>query len=362
MDLKHLLSSCKFIPAYLERKDAARNKLGPYAVELHWTSVCNYKCMHCSYGIRRKSLQSLSRQVIDSLVEDLSAMKVKAVYLSGGGEPTVVHGWAEHAERLIDKGCELALITNGVNIREKHLNVLRRFNYIAVSVYSDNEKVYSAITSGNAFDNQFRLPALIKAGGKYPVVGARCVINKANHKGIVSLYRRAISSGYDYIIFIPVVDYEKRGIEIGEAELESVKVLIDKHYRTFDFSRTNLDSLLKRNISHYERRDYRDDFAQPPAGCCALDIRGNAFVNYDGGVYTCQPHIGREEYCIGNLNEERMSDIWNSKRHVAVIKALNKEFSAGRCRNCRSIAFNKKADEFENSRDAVFEIVKDRFI
>lgn len=84
----------------------------------------------------------------------------------------------------------------------------------------------------------------------------------------------------------------------------------------------------------------------------AINIRANAFVNYCGGVWLCQPHIGDQRYCIGNLNEQRFANIWNSLRHKKVIASLNGAFATGACRNCRSIAFNQAADRYENDASA----------
>ncbi|MBF0438857.1 MAG: radical SAM protein, partial [Magnetococcales bacterium] len=113
VDLKALVDARKFIPFFVARSAIDREKLAPVAIELHWTSDCNYDCVHCSYGSRRQNKGRLSPEVIDALVNHLIALQVKAVYLSGGGEPTLVKGWTEYARRMLDGGIELALITNG---------------------------------------------------------------------------------------------------------------------------------------------------------------------------------------------------------------------------------------------------------
>src|SRR3972149_8237957 len=86
VDLRELLSNKKFIPIYSSRINLNERKLGPVAVELHWTSICNYNCIHCSYGNRRQMRKRLSNEVINSVLKDLITLDVKGVYLSGGGE------------------------------------------------------------------------------------------------------------------------------------------------------------------------------------------------------------------------------------------------------------------------------------
>ncbi|MBF0251652.1 MAG: radical SAM protein [Alphaproteobacteria bacterium] len=341
---RKLLNQDKVLPFYEERKRVDGAELPPLAVELHWTSDCNYDCVHCSYGSRRQAKGRLSTETIQSVVDDLVRLKAKAVYLSGGGEPTMVKGWAGYAETLLDGGVEVALITNGVALRDKDVPVLRRFNYIAVSVYSTVSEEYEAITDSRFFDRQWQVPGMAKAADSKTVIGARCVINKVNYRRILDVYEQAREAGFDYILFIPAVDYEGKGIALGEAELNEVRSSLEDRKESFDPAFTNVRELLERQVHHYAQRDYRDDFARPPLACSSVDYRLNAFVNYCGGVWLCQPHIGNADYCIGNLNDMSFAEIWNAPRHREVTASLNRNFSEGKCDKCRSIRFSQAID------------------
>lgn len=362
-DLRQLLSTEKYLPFYMGRKGLSPLKQPPIAVELHWTSDCNYDCMHCSYGSRRQAKGRLSPDKIQSVVDDLIAMNTSAVYISGGGEPTLIKNWDGYVCQLIDGNVEVSLITNGVALSKAHVDVLQRMNYIAVSVYSTDEEEYQEITGSRFFDRQWFLPEAVKGNeGSQTIVGARCVLNKVNYRNIVSIYLRAKEAGYDYIIFIPAVDYEMRGVGLGTEEQKEMLHLVSQNSALFDPKFTNVNNLLARNASHYVQTDYRDGMASADAGCSAIQIRANAFVNYCGGVWLCQPHIGNPDFRIGSLNDARFSEIWNSTRHQEVIANLNSEFSAGRCRNCRSIALNKIADQFDRGMINLVERPLDPFI
>lgn len=347
IDIKQLLSAEKFLPFYADRKMGCSSELPPLAVELHWTSDCNYDCVHCSYGSRRQSKGRLPSEIIRSVIDDLASLKSSAVYLSGGGEPTLIKGWDHYAVRLIDAGIEVALITNGILLQSAHLAALARMNYIAISIYSTSEDEYSRITGSRFFDKQWSSPQLIKTANTEVIVGARCVINKTNFTNVVNIYGKAIDSGYDYVIFIPAVDYEGRGIGLGLDESDQVKALLKEKQTLFNPKSTNALDLIGRNVSHYHQSDYRLEIAGHSNGCSAIKIRANAFVNFCGGVWLCQPHIGNPTYQIGNLHQNRLREIWNSSRHHEVASLLHREFSNGTCRNCRSIAFNRVADQFD---------------
>lgn len=287
INLKYLLSSKKFVPIYLRRKFLNKRELGPVAAELHWTSVCNYNCIHCSYGNRRQLREELSGEVINSIIEDLIALNVKGVYLSGGGEPTAFSGWDQYAIELMNHGVEVALITNGVILKESHLPALRRMNYIAVSLYSTDEKEYKEITGGKIFAKQFLIPSLLKQEPSDTVIGARCVFNKINYKSVVSIYQSAMKAGFDYIIFIPAIDYEGTGVELHRDEISFLQELLMKNYDQFDVTKTNVDSLIKRKSHYYEPAGYLALSRNAHEGCKAIQIRGNTFINGCTPDITC---------------------------------------------------------------------------
>lgn len=362
-DLRQLLSPEKYLPFYVCRKNLTPQALPPVAVELHWTSDCNYDCTHCSYGSRRQAKGRLLPDKIQSVVNELIAIQTLAVYISGGGEPTLVKNWDDYARQLIDGGIEVSLITNGVLLSKAHADILRRMNYIAVSIYSADEDEYQKITGGRFFDRQWTLSEIIKGSeSAQTIVGARCVLNKINYRSVTSIYLRAREAGFDYIIFIPAVDYEIRGVGLGSVEQEEMLQLISQSSTIFDPKFTNASSLLARNAKHYIQADYRVGMTSANAGCSAIQMRSNAFVNYCGGVWLCQPHIGNSAFKIGSLNDARFSEIWGSARHQEVIANLNREFSAGHCKNCRSIALNRIADQFDSGIVNLPERSQDPFI
>lgn len=342
-NLETLLSAKKFVPHFERRKGADPLSLGPVSVEFHWTSACNYDCVHCSYGNRRKKYLRVSDEQIESTIDDLLSLGVKSAYLAGGGEPTMVKNWDKYAGKLLDNGVEVALVTNGIAIKDADVPLLRRFNYIAVSIYSTNEEHYKAITGSDQFKKQFQLPNMVKGNGSNVVVGARCVINRVNHREVADVYKNAMASGFDYVIFIPAIDYEKKGPEFSEAEAAQIRADLEGNIDIFDPKTTNVRSILNRGLHHYAAKDYRIGIEPPPDSCASIMTRATAWINYDGGVYLCQPHIGNERYCIGNLNNARFKDVWNSPRHREVILALNGNYAAGVCANCRCIEYNRQA-------------------
>lgn len=356
--LNNLIDNSKFIPIYLERKDCPRYALPPLAVEIHPTASCNYNCIHCSYGSRNKKMLSLRPDTMKNLVNSLIKMKVKSVYFSGGGEPATFINWHKYAETLLDNDVDVSLITNGSLLNDETLPVVRRMNYIAVSVYSFYEDIYKKITGGNSFDIYWNLVQRIRTKPARCIIGARCVINSMNYNHIFGIYEKVKNAGYDYIIFIPEIDYERRGISLTKEHIGTLSNDILTHHTKIDVSFTNLLRITEDGFFYYgfEKQEHNSD-------CRAVTLRTNAFINYDGGVWLCQPHIGQKKYCIGNINDDDIASIWNGPRHTDVISRLNAGFKAGNCENCRSIGFNNAVQRYENTANNVsIRIIKDNFI
>jgi len=91
-------------------------------------------------------------------------------------------------------------------------------------------------------------------------------------------------------------------------------------------------------------------------------MRSSAFVNYNGGVYLCQPDIGNNELEIGNLNDSTFKQIWNSDKHHKVIKKLHNRWNQGLCSNCRSIAFNQKIYQYDENTEVDANMKRDPFL
>jgi len=338
--LSTLLDKNKILPFYWERKDLDKIK-SPVSIEFHWTSNCNYDCVHCSYGSRRETTNYLSKETINLLIKDVCSMGVQAVYLSGGGEPTVIKGWHKYAEQLMDHNVKVALITNGVAIKEQQISTVQKMEYVAISVYSTYESRYKKITESNKFNQQFLLPKLIKKNNTETIIGARCVLNDINHDEVVSIYQKAMESDFDYIIFIPAIDYEGRGVLLSEKSKKNIKKVVEKNKELFDNNRTNITNMIKLDVNHYQENNYLENLTQQPDGCKCIQIGTSAFINYDGGVYLCQPDIGNKSLQIGNVNDQHFSQIWRSELHKQVVDNLNIRYDNGQCEHCRSISYNR---------------------
>lgn len=96
--------------------------------------TCNLKCPYCSVT-HRKVHNRISIDVIKDYVEKLMTLGLRAVILTGGGEPTIYPGFNELVQWLkYDCGLSVALITNGTQARRVQGETWRCFSWVRVSI------------------------------------------------------------------------------------------------------------------------------------------------------------------------------------------------------------------------------------
>ncbi len=332
---RDLLNSNKILFHYgkmLEEIAKGRVDFNPIAIEVHPTAVCNHRCIHCSYKERNESRASLPREVMERLVDSIIRMNIRAVYFSGGGEPALYPGLAAYIQKLTGNGVECSILTNGSCFEEMGLiSIADKLNYIAVSVPGVDEAVFETITGTKNLEKVLALPGKIKAacGEHSPVIGSRIVLTNKNYRQVGEFLRVIKERDFDYALFKIVRDYEDNGQGLSGEEEAYLQEEVQK-YGELDDRFTNIKSI----FGYKTLPEFK--------GACWANRYGMlANVSTDGKVYPNIVEIDKEEFCIGDLHEETLEEMWNSSRHAEVKKRSDEKWAGGACRNCRAMAYNR---------------------
>lgn len=125
----------------LFHKDALRDLRSkqnhPIVLHIMPTEVCNLKCVFCSVaqrGSEGKLFHDLTLDQIKFVIGKLQPLGLKAVILSGGGEPTLYKPINELLAYLHAAGLEIGLITNGILLsRNISPANLKRLSWVRIS-------------------------------------------------------------------------------------------------------------------------------------------------------------------------------------------------------------------------------------
>ena len=143
---------------------------------VYLTDRCNSRCVSCDYW--RVGEASLSREHEDRLVDEVGALGVKGVLLSGG-EAMQHPRWVAFSERLVAEGLTVWLLTNGLLLDKQHDDVVRLCGEVIVSMDGADAETYAAIRGVDAFGLVCRgVRRVVEAG--VPVT-LRCTVQAGNY-------------------------------------------------------------------------------------------------------------------------------------------------------------------------------------
>lgn len=114
----------------------------PILVTVDPTNVCNLNCVWCNAEFVRERKTSLSRTALKRIADFLPRWSedapyetkgVQAICVAGGGEPLLNPHTGEFIDRVVSKGIEVAVVTNGILI-DKNVDSLSHCTWVGVSV------------------------------------------------------------------------------------------------------------------------------------------------------------------------------------------------------------------------------------
>jgi len=113
-----------------------REIVGPIHVSIFPNNFCQLDCPYCCFKKTARNTEELSIEEFTMAVDVLTRYGLKALELSGGGDPLLWSYFKEAVEYAYKKGLKLSLVTNGIALRSIHQEILGMFAWIRPSVQS----------------------------------------------------------------------------------------------------------------------------------------------------------------------------------------------------------------------------------
>lgn len=242
-------------------------------------------------------------------VRDWQDMGVKAVELTGGGEPLVYPYVDDFLHLIAEWGADLALVTNGGALTEERADNFGKTNWkwARVSIDAGDAKTYMATrrVSEVQWDLAWRAVDRLVARRRAPDqrVGVGYVVDAQNYDGIYEACKLAFEHGADNIrvslAFTPQNLSRFPVGAIGEAGKQAAQA-------KFDFiGRLQVNDLVS------ERAENMDSPTQNYCFCAVKEVL--CVVGGDCNVYTCCSLAFNPKGLIGSIKEQSFKDLWWSK-------------------------------------------------
>ena len=313
----------------------------PWSLEIQPTNKCNLKCSFCAYKKRRKKDSTqLHPKVFNDLINSIKKMGIKGVYISGGGEPLL---WSSKKKKISDyinklsKISDVAVITNGIHLTKDNFDALKNIFYVLFSLFDinfENAKKITKITKKDFSVVLNNIESLVKYKKKirtrYPFLSIKTVVTPQNYENVISVYNHIKKLNADYHIFRLAIDFECfMEPYLTETQYNKLKKQVKLNKKLIDKKYTNLNELFSCN-----------KFSKNTE-CCIVKKGLYCCIDAKGDVYPCLYYVGNPNYCVGNIYNRKLQDIWKSKRHREVITKLNNLSKKGRCYElCRFKRYN----------------------
>jgi AdoMet-dependent heme synthase len=298
-------------------------------VTLEITTKCNFKCKHCCNNSGVIQNDSLSKEEILKIIDELKLLNVERLGITGG-EPFCDDNLFEYLKYAKNKIPMVTIATNGYLISEKIVKELVKNNITKIAISLDGTKEYHDEFRGipNAFERALYGIKLLIANNIE--VKVRSVVTKSNQESILELM--------DITNTLKIKRHEiLPACPIGRANEDLI--LTANEYKQFLLRALEKIRLLKPNITFqfkpvyyqeelFENVDIKCKEKSLDYKCDALDTSLEICSN--GDIIPCS----FVRIPIGNIREKSIKEIWNSEKAKIFHDEIFNNNLIGECGDC----------------------------
>jgi MoaA/NifB/PqqE/SkfB family radical SAM enzyme len=290
--------------------------LPPINIRIKPTNACNHNCSYCAY--RSENLQlgrdmdqkdSIPREKMLEIIDDIAGMGVRAVTFSGGGDPFCYPHLREAAEKLAEKGIKFAALTNGSRLQGGVARVFSRHaSWLRISMDGWDDASYSSYRG--CPDGEFsRILANME---QFSSLGGTCylgvciVVDNRNYLHIYELIRRLKETGVKSVKVAPCI-VSNSGRENNEYHTPLFAAVKEQTARAMEDSAGGSFELFDSYHTQLET------FSKGYRWCPYLQI--TPVIGADLNVYSCHDKAyNLKEGLLGSIRDVRFRDFWHGDR------------------------------------------------
>lgn len=273
----------------------------PRVIEVQFHNKCNSNCLICPYKDMNYKYEDMSDELFNKLLNEIDETKLERIIPYLNNEPFLSNSFLERVKKIRQrfKDVEIEISSNVSMIKERDLFELKNLNIteLRLSVFGYNKETYHKMMPGLNYEK---------------------TISKLN---LIS----DILKDTNIIISIVMIDNG----EIEEKEFENMKDLCDK--LGFNFERWGF-------LDRSDNVTYKSNNIYNPNVCTCEQNRPieRMHILSDGRVIFCCQDWSHSTV-VGNIKENTISEIWNSKKYNEVRESLyNKELDSPEiCKKCK---------------------------
>jgi MoaA/NifB/PqqE/SkfB family radical SAM enzyme len=182
-------------------------------VHVIWSpcDTCNHHCSWCQFrnydfpqspGFNRPDgsppVRHTPIELAEKFLDDCYAAGVKAVSVTGGGEPMLHPEFPAILKGIIHRGMAFSVTTNGTRYAPEWKSLLAKAVWIRVSINGGTEEAYRSVHNcgRGQWDAAWQFVSAVAKTG--PTVGVNMVVDERNKDTVLDLVRKAKRHGAAY--------------------------------------------------------------------------------------------------------------------------------------------------------------------
>lgn len=321
--------------------------VSPVFVEVHPEAFCSNDCSFCAYrnsgweesqggmqflnpawagdtkggqtgkpkGKRIPGVSGWSEELTLRLPKQMADAGVKAVEVTGSGEPTLHPYIIPFFQRCADNGLDMALVTHGQNLSKEIVESIDRLVWVRFSLDACTPDVHSRVHGVPKRNFDLALAGITRMMHRHPnaYLGASFIVTNENWQQIYQAAEFYFKLGMNNI------RYSFEYTPVGKEKItgENLKVARDEIRR----AKADFDSVNFRVFGQTERLDTysrpNDDFSF----CFYELLVWN--IGYDGKTYPCCILLYRPEAVFGDLNTQSFQEVVESESRKEYVDKFN---------------------------------------
>ncbi|MFC1657060.1 radical SAM protein [Candidatus Moduliflexota bacterium] len=318
----------------------------PITMEIDPTNTCNEKCIWCCWENHRSDNTTMSRDLMEKIIEDLAEVGVRGLIWTGGGEPLLNKHTPHGIKMAKSRGMENGMFTNGICMTPDIIPlIVENCAWVRVSLGAATRNTFNKCHRSRGENDFYRIVENVKEFVRVKkemksqvAIGLSMMVHHENYH---ELYQEAcLAKDLE-------VDYFQ-GKPLNQNGSENVEWWKNRVVPLFKKAKNDLeDDAFKILTAQYTQDKYGDEGSEfisniTPSLCISDEQKDKCYVHNfvtavtaGGDVAFCKNLRDKPDYIIGNLKQSMMKDIYAGERRMQISTHINAEGCASFCQNGR---------------------------